>query len=332
MSNVFKKLNFLNLRLQDQFDNGYSTVSRWNDAVLDFLTTREDRGDIMAVCISGLRTGQNNGSSTYQNDARPVTINGKTHLAIKIRRKGIEGSIRPDPMKQANDVGQSEFLIGMHEEAISDKPIDNVSSVPAGTEVKCYFADGREFGLSQSTLFFRADQVGGSYINFLASPLKALADTVSDVFSNTQKPTFLGESLPPDGTNGRLFPKDLTDIGQGKKMKEPAATAYKQMAQAAKRDGITWKINEAYRTIETQLAYYKDPPEGLGKYNKKYIVNGKEYLGKAGTPGKSKHGYGLAVDISVASNQKAYEWLVANASKYKFFTIKNEPWHWEYRG
>jgi len=332
MARAFKKLNFLDLKLHDQFNGGYSTISRWNDAVFDFLTTREDRGDILAVCISGLRTGQNNGSSTYQNDAYPVSINGKNHLAIKIRRKGIEGSIRPDPIKQATDTVQSEFLIGMHEEAISDKPIENVSSIPAGSEVKCYFADGREFGLPQKTLFFRADQIGGSYINFMATAFKDAGDNVSDSFANTQKPTFLGENLPPNGSNGRLFPQDLTDIGQGKKMKEPAASSYRQMAAAAKRDGVTWRINEAYRTIETQLAYYKDPPEGLGQYNKKYIVNGKEYLGKAGRPGRSKHGFGLAVDISVGSNPKAYEWLVANASKYKFFTIPNEPWHWEYRG
>ena len=97
MSNVFKKLNYINIKLQDQFDNAYSTISRWNDVVLDYLTSREDRGDILAVCISGLRTGQNNGSSTYQYDASRFKINGKDHLAIKVRRKGIEGATLQGP-------------------------------------------------------------------------------------------------------------------------------------------------------------------------------------------------------------------------------------------
>ena len=142
MSKAFKNPNFLDLNLHSQFDSYHSTVSRWNDAILDYLTTPNEITDINAVCISGLRTGQNNGSSTFQNDARFIEINGENHLVIKIKRVGVEGKCRPDFMSDAKDNIQSEFLIGMYEEAISDVPIPNgMGAVNPGTEIKCFFAD-----------------------------------------------------------------------------------------------------------------------------------------------------------------------------------------------
>lgn len=341
MAKAFKKLNFLDLKLHDQFDGGYSTISRWNDAVMDYLTDRDDSGDFSAVCISGLVTGQNNGTSTYQNDARRVVINGEEHLAVKIRRMGAQGDARPHPRDQAQDNNQSQFLIGLHEEAISDKPISKgLSSLNPGDQIKCYyndisFIDASGTETTKRLLMFRADSVGGSFINAFAKPLQSLGDSVSDSFNNVQNPNFLGPSSAPDGTNGKLFPNQLRDVGGGYKMADPAATAYMNMRAAAQRDGITWTVNEAYRTIETQMAYDSDPcqgPPAKGRYGRMYNCNGKQVRGLAARAGTSKHGLGKAIDINVRSNPKAFQWLMANASRFKFYKDKKEDWHWEYRG
>lgn len=340
MDKAFKKLNFLALKLHDQFDSGYSTISRWNDAVLDYLTNGDDPGDFSAVCISGLVTGQNNGTSTYENDARRVIINGEEHLAVKIRRIGAQGDARPHPRDQAQDNNQSQFLIGLHEEAISDKPISKgLSSLNPGDQLKCYysyipFVDASGAETSKRVLMFRADSVGGSYINFFTKPLQALADTLSNSFNNIQNPSFLG-SVTPDGTNGKLFPNQLSDVGGGYKMAEPAASAYINMRTAAQNDGITWTVNETYRTIQTQMAYDRDPCLGRpakGRYGVVYNCNGKQITGLAARAGTSNHGLGRAVDINVKSNPRAFEWLMTNASRFKFFKDPKEDWHWEYRG
>ena len=187
MAKVFKNPNFLDLNLHSQFDSYSSTVSRWNDAVLDYLTTPNEITDINAICISGLRTGQTNGSSTVQNDARLIEINGENHLVIKIKRTGVEAKCRPDFMTDAENNIQSEFLIGMYEEAISDVPIPNgIGAISPGSEIKCFFADGRDVGLPKKTLFFKASSVGGNFSNFIANAFD-VPESVASLFNSIQE-------------------------------------------------------------------------------------------------------------------------------------------------
>ena len=58
-------------------------------------------------------------------------------------------------------------------------------------------------------------------------------------------------------------------------------------------------------------------------------------------PGSSAHQSGRAIDFYLgASNSsgnvaklrktRAYQWMVANASRFGFYPYKSEPWHWEY--
>lgn len=67
----------------------------------------------------------------------------------------------------------------------------------------------------------------------------------------------------------------------------------------------------------------------------------KKYGSDAATPGRSNHGWGLAVDFDDMSSYslKEYRWLLANAPRYGWINPKNmqqggsgphEPWHWEY--
>ena len=85
-------------------------------------------------------------------------------------------------------------------------------------------------------------------------------------------------------------------------------------------------ITESYRTLATQQDYFSS---GITQ----------------ATPGTSKHGHGLALDINIGGsgfNTPIYLWLASNASKYGFVNppwardrnnpgwYKDEPWHWDY--
>ena len=50
----------------------------------------------------------------------------------------------------------------------------------------------------------------------------------------------------------------------------------------------------------------------------------------AATPGKSNHGWGLAVDLEL--DDRAQAWMRENAHNYGFVEdVAREPWHWGYR-
>ena len=91
---------------------------------------------------------------------------------------------------------------------------------------------------------------------------------------------------------------------------------------------IKFKVNSCYRTLEDQQR----------------VKN--QYGDKAATPGRSNHGFGLAVDFSVPGSLKTipvssiqYKWLQENAAKYGFKRLPYSPnnpesweaWHWEYQ-
>ncbi len=127
--------------------------------------------------------------------------------------------------------------------------------------------------------------------------------------------------------------------GNGSLNKE-AATYFRQMVDAAKKDGIKLRSISAYRSYTTQRNIYN-----------RYVS--KDGVKKADTysarPGHSEHSTGLAVDINTASskthfeNTKEYAWLINNSYKYGFVErykkgkqfitgYKYEPWHFRYFG
>ncbi len=51
-------------------------------------------------------------------------------------------------------------------------------------------------------------------------------------------------------------------------------------------------------------------------------------------PGTSQHELGLAIDFSNCSSRGSacYRWLAANASRFGFYNLPSEPWHWSTTG
>jgi muramidase (phage lysozyme) len=126
-----------------------------------------------------------------------------------------------------------------------------------------------------------------------------------------------------DGSNGRLNPNQLVPIGGRHRMQPAAAEKYKQMVEAAAKDNISWSVTDSYRTYKEQ----EDVARRKGIFGRG---------GLAAVPGRSNHGWGLALDLGGGANNPRspqHIWLQQNASKFGFVNnVPGEPWHWEYKG
>jgi zinc D-Ala-D-Ala carboxypeptidase len=118
--------------------------------------------------------------------------------------------------------------------------------------------------------------------------------------------------------NGRLPDSMLTPVGQGgHRLAKPAADAFLRLVNAARRDGVSFGVNDSYRSYAEQVSL----AERKGIYGQG---------GWAAVPGTSNHGWGLAVDLEL--DDQAQAWMRTNAWRYGFFEdVPDEPWHWTYR-
>ncbi len=127
-------------------------------------------------------------------------------------------------------------------------------------------------------------------------------------------------------------------------LRKEAATALKQMAEEAKKQGLNLVVNSAYRSYEEQQATYDSFEKRWGGiYAKEHVA----------IPGCSEHQTGLGVDLtseSVVKKEKLvfgdtpeYKWAIKNAHKYGYILrfadgtsditgIVVEPWHFRYVG
>jgi len=140
-------------------------------------------------------------------------------------------------------------------------------------------------------------------------------------------------------------PNDLMEIPEeyaseaGMKSSRIAFNAFREMSNAASKEGYGLVINSAYRSYQDQVE--------LGEYYKKWY--GQSYVDKyVAKPGFSEHQTGLAYDVgstsvNVFANSKEYQWMKDNAYKYGFierFTkryenitgFRMEAWHYRYVG
>ena len=118
-----------------------------------------------------------------------------------------------------------------------------------------------------------------------------------------------------------------------------AVVAFKNMYEAAKKEGLGLVINSSYRSYQDQENICNTFKDLYGEgYVSRYVA----------LPGFSEHQTGLAFDIGSTSSKvfaesKEYEWMKENAYKYGFilrFTKSNayitgfrsEPWHYRYVG
>jgi LAS superfamily LD-carboxypeptidase LdcB len=154
--------------------------------------------------------------------------------------------------------------------------------------------------------------------------------------------------------NGKLKPAMLASVKCGGKMYKPVAAKFNELYDAALEAGHKLKNIGDYRPYEAQLRLFEErysiKDEGR-KPTVTRVVDGKTYFLKKGcspssSPGKSNHGFGLAIDVGVeragklvalASDKKALQWMCANAPTWGFYLQSDDPkspefeaWHWQY--
>lgn len=121
-----------------------------------------------------------------------------------------------------------------------------------------------------------------------------------------------------DFANGKIPESALFSIGGGEKLAPKAAENFIAMKDAATRSGVSFAVNDSYRSYEDQV----DMANRKGLYSQG---------GLAAKPGTSTHGLGLSVDLEL--DAKAQSWMKANGGTYGFVNdVKGEPWHWTFKG
>jgi hypothetical protein len=174
------------------------------------------------------------------------------------------------------------------------------------------------------------ESVGGRFFGAISSIFGGVPSDAADVVTAYKPNPVPGAcTINPKGdikdANGTIDPSTLVRVGTDVKgrpalLKKEAAEAYLAMVAAAKESGVTWVINDSYRTYERQVSQRAEEPSISAR------------------PGRSNHGCGLAVDLGVQIyNRPPYHWLMKNAPKFGFKRIylKRRPdivesWHWEY--
>ncbi|MCC2315143.1 M15 family metallopeptidase [Cellulomonas xiejunii] len=154
------------------------------------------------------------------------------------------------------------------------------------------------------------------------SRLRALAEVSRDA-ERSALPGCDG-SVRAAGENGLLATKDLCTLWDGRtQMRADAAVALAELNEAhVARFGTDLCVVSGYRTLAQQRSVKAQKG------------------GMAATPGKSNHGWGLAMDFcSIETSGARWTWLNDNGPTFGWeqpnWAVRGgsgpyEPWHWEY--
>lgn len=135
------------------------------------------------------------------------------------------------------------------------------------------------------------------------------------------------------------FKGDINSDGGRIRLFNPASVSLDQLLEKSIKDGINIKINSAYRTLQDQMGVRLLNAPSSKKQDDNFIKTAPstKFSPYTAIPGRSNHGFGLAVDFAddnfkkLAEGDKAYEWLKINGPEFGFKRIPSESWHWEYQ-
>ena len=144
---------------------------------------------------------------------------------------------------------------------------------------------------------------------------------------------------------GRYAPDDIGTF-RGVKVSKRIVPDLRKLIAAAKKDGITLKVQSGYRSYVSQIQTFKRWTGREMRRNKKLTQNEAEVIANtySAKPGHSEHQLGTVVDILSSQNNykfssdpklKYISWFEKNAPKFNFkisFPKGNkeyeyEPWH-----
>ena len=137
--------------------------------------------------------------------------------------------------------------------------------------------------------------------------------------------------------NGKLEPILLRSIEPSGQLHHTAARAWGAMRTAAALDGVVLGQVGTYRSYDTQVALFKQRYQlQANDSSTTRVWNGVRYwlrrgVAPASSPGRSNHGWGLAVDVASIGSGGRLGWLLRNAERYGWsWELQSEPWHIRY--
>jgi len=141
-------------------------------------------------------------------------------------------------------------------------------------------------------------------------------------------------------------------------LRKEVLEAFKQMRDAAAKDGVQLKVISATRSFDQQKVIWQGKWDGTRKVNGRSLntaipdvaERAREILRYSSMPGTSRHHWGTDFDLNSLSpvhfasgeGKKTYEWLRDNAARFGFCQpyspkgterehgYEEEAWHWSY--
>lgn len=138
---------------------------------------------------------------------------------------------------------------------------------------------------------------------------------------------------------------------RGLYMRKEAFAAFKEMREAARREGLSLTIISAARNFDYQKGIWERKWSNLLTQVREPRARALKILEYSAMPGSSRHHWGTDIDLNDLSNSafetggahaRVYDWLHQHAAEYGFcqpYTPKNESrpngyneekWHWSY--
>ncbi|HOY11588.1 MAG TPA: M15 family metallopeptidase [Saprospiraceae bacterium] len=168
----------------------------------------------------------------------------------------------------------------------------------------------------------------------------------------------MGKFDPAKNGCFELVPASLADKS-GLFLRKETLSAFKEMLEAAKKDGINLRIISATRNFEYQKGIWERKWSGQtkleGNINASKISNKKARAEKimrySAMPGASRHHWGTDIDINELNNKwfesgtgkKVYDWLQTKGKEFGFYQVytskaadnragyEEEKWHYTYK-
>ncbi len=128
---------------------------------------------------------------------------------------------------------------------------------------------------------------------------------------------------------------DQITVVRGIPIHRSIATNLESMLAAAAADGVQISgsgYRSSARQVELRRAHCGASPFDV------YEKPASQCSPPTARPGRSMHERGLAVDLTVGGraittrSSPAFRWLAENASRFGFFNLPSEPWHWSVNG
>jgi peptidoglycan hydrolase CwlO-like protein len=168
-----------------------------------------------------------------------------------------------------------------------------------------------------------------------AAAIQVRNATAANVAPSGQESAPSGGGGTPAGASSSPAPSDsgvsLAYV-QGKPVNAAVAGQVVAMINAAAADGVDLRIGNSYRSVSLQISLRR---QNCGSsYYAIYEMSAGSCRPPTAKPGQSQHQLGLAIDFQNCSSRgtACYRWLAGNASRFGYYNLPSEAWHWSTTG